>query len=515
PLYLTTGALPEGTLGEPYRAELQARGGVPPYVWTISEGDPPRGISLDRAQGVLSGTPRRVGSTLLLIQVSDTRGTQDTVELRLHIDTPPLTIVTSSLPRAELDTPYETALDATGGVPPYRWSLSAGTLPDGISVTPAGTLSGTPAGEAGEYEIAVTATDTAAAHAAAALTLSVAAPGGFVVTGLTAAPSDRKVALTWSNPVAENYSRTLIVRSTAGYPSAQEQGTLIYSGTATDFLDRNAENGALYYYAAIPVTANGSAGAVDDGARAAATPQTVGLSGAADPYADAVTGFQPLAQGGFGSGNLSLALGAPQGGGALRGSTHVVSLHARPNDDNSASPPYGGSITLQFTNNIVVDDAGPDFIVFENVFYVGGDPERRWMEPAIVAVSKDGVQFYTFPYDFVPHYTQDGELNAYNPFCYVNADGSSRGFAGITPVYSAGGSPDPRTPSAAGGDAFDLSAIGAARLDWIRYVRITATGDNWLTDSNGDRVRQIRDVGACSGAGSSGFDLDAVCAIHY
>ena len=145
----------------------------------------------------------------------------------------------------------------------------------------------------------------------------------------------------------------------------------------------------------------------------------------------------------------------------------------------------------------------------------GGDPERRWMEPAIVSVSKDGSRFHTFPYDFVPHYTANGDINCYNPFCYINPDGSSRGFAGINPVYSNGGTPDPRDPAAAGGDAFDLSAIPGVTLDWIRYVRITATGDNWLTDMNGDRVRHVRDIGACSGGGSSGFDLDAVCAINY
>ena len=193
----------------------------------------------------------------------------------------------------------------------------------------------------------------------------------------------------------------------------------------------------------------------------------------------------------------------------MRGSTHVVSLHARANEDGGASAPYGGSITLQFTNNIVVNGPGPDFIIFENVLYAGGDPQQRWMEPAIVAVSRDGSRYYTFPYDFVPHYTASGEINCYNPYCY------SKGFAGVNPVFSNGGSPDPRAPSAAGGDAFDLSKITQVSLDWIRYVRITATGDNWLTDMNGDRVRHVRDTGACSGGGSSGFDLDAICAINY
>jgi hypothetical protein len=127
------------------------------------------------------------------------------------------------------------------------------------------------------------------------------------------------------------------------------------------------------------------------------------------------------------------------------------------------------------------------------------------MEPAVVAVSRDGKQFSTFPFDFVPHYNETGDINCYNPYCYF------KGFAGVNPVSSNNLSPDPRT-AAAGGDRFDLREIG---LTWIRFVRITATGDNWLTDMNGDSVRHIQDMNACGGSGSSGFDLDAVCAINY
>jgi hypothetical protein len=244
---------------------------------------------------------------------------------------------------------------------------------------------------------------------------------------------------------------------------------------------------------------------VTDGSRAVATPTEVTLTGTSDPFADAVVSFQPLSAGGFGSSTLSRVLGPPAGGGTSYGSTDVVSLHARVNSDGGATAPYGGSITLEFNDNIVVDGDGPDFVVFENVFYVGGDPERRWMEPAVVAVSRDGKQFSTFPFDFVPHYNETGDINCYNPYCYF------KGFAGVNPVSSNNLSPDPRT-AAAGGDRFDLREIG---LTWIRFVRITATGDNWLTDMNGDSVRHIQDMNACGGSGSSGFDLDAVCAINY
>jgi hypothetical protein len=161
---------------------------------------------------------------------------------------------------------------------------------------------------------------------------------------------------------------------------------------------------------------------------------------------------------------------------------------------------------------MAVNEDGPDFTVFENVFYIGGDESKRFMEPAVVSVSQDGDNWYEFPFDYVPHYNSDGTPNCYNPYSY------SQGFAGVNPVFSNNGSPDPTDPDAKpGGDSFDLSDITKRDLTWIQYIKITSTGDNWLIDNNGDRVRHVRDMGACSGAGSSGFDLDAVSAVrgHY
>ena len=56
----------------------------------------------------------------------------------------PLVVGTGLLPEARVGEAYQVALVATGGVPPYSWSLASGTLPDGLSFSTGGVLSGVP-----------------------------------------------------------------------------------------------------------------------------------------------------------------------------------------------------------------------------------------------------------------------------------------------------------------------------------------------------------------------------------
>ena len=57
----------------------------------------------------------------------------------------PLTIVTTAvLPEGKGDQPYSQALAASGGTPPYKWTLVSGTLPAGLNLDPSGQISGKP-----------------------------------------------------------------------------------------------------------------------------------------------------------------------------------------------------------------------------------------------------------------------------------------------------------------------------------------------------------------------------------
>ena len=57
----------------------------------------------------------------------------------------PLTITTTSLPSATVNYSYATTVGASGGVMPYTWSVSSGSLPQGLNLDPAsGMIFGTP-----------------------------------------------------------------------------------------------------------------------------------------------------------------------------------------------------------------------------------------------------------------------------------------------------------------------------------------------------------------------------------
>lgn len=86
-----------------------------------------------------------------------------------------LAVTTTSLPPAFPKVPYSFTLAATGGTPPYTWSISSGALPAGLTLAAAtGVISGTPTGNTASLaNVTFMVTDTVPATATQALTLAV------------------------------------------------------------------------------------------------------------------------------------------------------------------------------------------------------------------------------------------------------------------------------------------------------------------------------------------------------
>ena len=88
---------------------------------------------------------------------------------------PLLKIVTSRLISATTGVTYNQALAASGGVPPYTWTLSSGSLPSGLQLeSSTGTITGTPS-QAGNFSFTIAVKDAKASQTNQAFALSVGA----------------------------------------------------------------------------------------------------------------------------------------------------------------------------------------------------------------------------------------------------------------------------------------------------------------------------------------------------
>jgi large repetitive protein len=179
---IQTTSLSEPTATAAYSQTLSA-GGITggTWSWALTSGSLPSGLALSNT-GVISGTP-----------AADTTGTQSTFAVRatnsqcssqpasrsftLTVDIPAMSITTQSLSNGEYGETYPTqTLTAVGGQPgDYQWTATG--LPNGLSLSSSGVLSGTPQ-TTGTFNPQITVTDTAGETPAvsASYTLTVTFP---------------------------------------------------------------------------------------------------------------------------------------------------------------------------------------------------------------------------------------------------------------------------------------------------------------------------------------------------
>ena len=160
---------PTGFTGKPYSLQIKGRDGTGcvPYVTFKVNGTLPNGLTMT-SSGLISGTPTQQGEWTFWIIMQDIPASQGGVfwcadsaatEKQFSITIQQgLTIVQrqSSLTPGQLNTPYSLQFSATGGNP--TWTVAAGALPTGLTLSSAGLLSGTPTAQ-GDYSFKVTATD--------------------------------------------------------------------------------------------------------------------------------------------------------------------------------------------------------------------------------------------------------------------------------------------------------------------------------------------------------------------
>ena len=163
---ITTNYLGEGVAGASYSENLDALGGTPPYQWDIAGGALPAGLRISSPNvtpltGALSGTPATIGFGSFILRATDAKGNTSLRQFSITVQ-PAGSVRIQSPSRMggifEVNSSYSRQLAAVGGTPPYRWSMVAGALPTGLTLSTDGTIAGL-LSEVGAYHFRVRAVD--------------------------------------------------------------------------------------------------------------------------------------------------------------------------------------------------------------------------------------------------------------------------------------------------------------------------------------------------------------------
>lgn len=185
PIAVLPASLSGGLAGSAFSQALSTSAGTAPIRYAVTAGSLPPGLAL-ATSGQLNGTFATSGTFNFTVTATDTGGCAGSRPYSVTVTCPTLTITPSLLPDGAVGTVYSQTLSTSPGLAPFVYTLTAGSLPVGLSLSPSGTLSGTPS-EAGGSVFTLGVTDAAGCAATVDHVVSIfATPPSSTVAANTA-----------------------------------------------------------------------------------------------------------------------------------------------------------------------------------------------------------------------------------------------------------------------------------------------------------------------------------------
>lgn len=232
-LRIVTESLPTATEETAYpTSTLEATDGTTPYVWTITSGSLPPGLTLIPGTGALSGTPTSDGSYNFTIQATDSDNPQRTAAKSLTITVNPNKpkITTEFLTYGTIGQSYPSStLSANGGLTPYSWALAGGnSLPPGLSLSSTGVISGIPTGP-GTFAFTVNVTDGRSRPATKTLSIAIYPSGSSTSSSSSSSTSSSTTSTSTSSSSSGGVPPTCTLSASPGVIQSGQASTLSWS----------------------------------------------------------------------------------------------------------------------------------------------------------------------------------------------------------------------------------------------------------------------------------------------
>lgn len=169
------------TAGTNYSQTFTFNGGAQPWS-SYQVSNLPSGLSITGSTAnavTISGIPLVSGAFNLNVSATDSSTGNGPYTIGqafvLNVDAPTISITPASLPNGAIAANYSQTISASGGIGAYYYTRTAGAIPNGLTLSSAGILSGTPT-EGGNFNFTISATDESNFSASQSYSINIAAP---------------------------------------------------------------------------------------------------------------------------------------------------------------------------------------------------------------------------------------------------------------------------------------------------------------------------------------------------